>query len=100
MRYVKVGDYEIQTDDQTVWVNGPSGCVGRFQRSDSGLEFYSNSGMVDIKSTRDNLDVNWKQFCHDIKQLSAIEVPNDFKPEETFEQLIERHGFEQPYCAS
>ena len=81
MRPEEQSDYQIQSDDRVVWINGPDGmCVARFSRSgidihhDYAKQVESGEQCLDCRHTDLADREDWAHFRSRVRELFGGEV--------------------------
>lgn len=81
MKQERSGQYTIETDGRTVWVNHAIvGAVGRFSPIATDIHNRENNGCVDCGSHRGDAQA-WVAFQLGMMSTHGVMVPDDFKPE-------------------
>jgi len=75
----KFGDYAVSTDGTTVWVNGPKGCVARYNTKGQAV-FRAREDLVFGKSFKVNETPTWQTFCNLVQRECDFDVPASFEP--------------------
>ncbi len=81
MRAVLIGDTEVSTDGQKVWVNARGFCVARLCRVS--MEVFSctpGTGQTFLAHEPTGPDT-WEHFRKAVLDFHGVEVPIDFAPE-------------------
>lgn len=82
-----IDGYEVSTDTRTVWINGPSGAVGRFGVNAIDVHNDKNNACIDCskgsggdeKLPETNI-IDWYVFKRAILQHFELEIPDSFCP--------------------
>ena len=86
MKYLDIVKDEISTDGKTVWVNGPSVCIGRFGRGgvdvhrDAAGQMDSGDACLDCFTDGTPAEM-WDRFRASMLKFHDVDVPENFRPE-------------------
>lgn len=83
----KKENFEIATDDRTVWINAESGmCVARFTRfgmdvhEDAKAQLEGKHCLDCAMHLKGDIVKSWNRFVGSMKQFYGIDIPPRFKP--------------------
>ena len=80
-------EYEIKTDRQTIWINGSTGLLGRFNKRFSDVHG-QDSTCCNCGPTRTaNIKLAWDNFKDEMKKNHGISVSDEDAPDSVAAEL-------------
>lgn len=77
--------YDVTSDGNTVWVNGPEGCIGRFGKG--GIDIHRpaseqmEKGQCLHCTHAITTDDDWRTFVAEMDQFFGVKITDDHKPD-------------------
>jgi hypothetical protein len=75
-------DFEILSDGRTVWVNTPSGCIGRFSAKGVDVHKLPEEQMEGGQCLDCTTDPDWDRFKASMLHYYGIEVGDEHRPKD------------------